>query len=442
MSAGEVGASPSVGKSSPRLPVVATLLRFSMDGVMLGAAAALVIALVTVPTAIIVIGVPIALLGAVVGVVGGLAAGLGVLVADRLVRSGHPRLRIVAIGVGGTIGATAILWALSSLASGSAPIVPIVGGVGAAIFAPLTVRSIQRRAGRPDVRAAALLLAAIPLGAAAILGALALIIPSNPWGRAGCDDFRNSLLPPQGTCINSGSAVEVVPRWIFAVICAVAVIAVVLIALGVLRWARSPETNDAVTPVLSSLAGVALLGLAIIMVIGVVQPVATASPAPPSPSHTAAPPPDPDAEPSPEPVDPDPGATLPPAPPLSTAFTPDALAAAMQQLADDSIAVAGPIDDPDIPLGTQTYPVVRESCQGTEVRVTFDVWFATGHNAAGLARIDDYWRSLGYSAETGAGNVVGAGRDPLPADRLKLEQTWDEDDLRLRLTSLCVVDAQ
>lgn len=124
---------------------------------------------------------------------------------------------------------------------------------------------------------------------------------------------------------------------------------------------------------------------------------------------------------------------------MSSAFTSTDLQAAMWALVEASADAAGPINDPDLPEGIHSYPLVPIPCGDGGIRFAIDAWFTTADNAAGVDRIDDFWASQGYttlSADTG--RVEAAGRDPLPAMRLELLQTWDEEDLRLQITSLCV----
>ena len=126
---------------------------------------------------------------------------------------------------------------------------------------------------------------------------------------------------------------------------------------------------------------------------------------------------------------------------LSSAFTPAELQSAMWALVDASAVAAGPINDPELPEGIRSYPLVPIPCGDGGIRFALDAWFSTADNAAGLDRIDDYWASQGYAIVSEPGVVAATGSDSLPAERLELLQTWDDEDLRMQLTSLCVADA-
>ena len=430
------------------LPVAATLVRFSVAGAGVGAATALIVGLVTVGVMMAApIGYGVAALGAVTGVPSGLVTGAVCILADRLSARRSPRTRMIAISLAGAAGAGASLAALALFgipSSGPVPLIALaIGAVGGAVLSPLTVRWIDRRSAEPDAAASRYFAAAVPLATVAVLVTMAVFVYSSPWDtqdyclRLTGDysiSFVSGWAPPQGTCISSDGSVEVVPRWIHAGIASTAITALVLIVLGA---RRSRVAASGTGPTIGSVAaGLVLLPLAVSMVVGVVQPIATAAPRAPVVHAPPAPPSVVDQEPE---AVPDVGDEL-PAPEASTTFTIDELETVMQQLADESIAVLGPIDDPEIPEGIQSYPVTRQDCGAGTTRVIFEAWFGTADNAAGVARIDDYWLSLGYTVRGAGGSVQAAGRDPLPAEQLDVgTMSWREDALRLRLSSLCVV---
>ena len=426
---------------APPAPTVPTvLLRFTVQGALLGAAGAVLVGVVFAFPFFTLLGY-IGVLGAVLGGPAGLVAGLGASLAARL------STRAIPVALGGAAGAALVMVPAALVLGGFSRGVAFVGGaalavalIGAAIASPLTLRALGRREARADDRLGAwLLVLALVLESAAVLIALALAVRTFSVSEAcrgfGGGDASESLFPPQITCFSGNEAVELIPRGWHALVAAASFAAVALTVVGLVRILRRGSA-DPVT-----LSGVGGSG-AIILVIGVIMAAGLAQPPvayvePPAPAAPASPRPDPGPA---EEIPLDPDAGLPEAPALSTSFTRESLVAALQQLADDSFAVAGPIDDPEIPAGVQTYPVQTEVCNEGGVRAVLDIWFATGANAAGLDRIEDYWTSLGYTVLSEPGHVAAAGREPLPAQRLDLLQTWDEDDLRLRLTSLCVAD--
>lgn len=422
-----------------RMPAATTiLLRFAVQGVVLGALGAMLVSAVLAFPIFTIVGL-VGLVGALLGGPAGFAAGLGVIVASRL------SARAVALGTGGAIGAAVVMVPVVVYLRGfaSPPLgVTVIGVavVGAAIASPLTVRALRRISGADDRTGSWLLVAALVSGGVATLVAVALAISTFNVSEAcrglGEGEAHEALFPPQVTCLDGGQPVELISRGWYALIAAACAVAVVLTVIGMLRIIRR-GAKDAVSVAAVGGLGAFVLAIGIVIGMGMVQPpLAVAEPRPPV---VATPRPDPDPV-EVEPIPLDPAAGLPDTPELSTAFTKDALMTAMQQLADDSFATAGPINDPAIPAGTQPYAVQSEPCGTTGVRVTLDAWFATGANAAGIARIKPYWESLGYTALSEPGHVAAAGREPLPAQSLDLLQTWDDDDLRLRLTSVCVAD--
>lgn len=417
-------------ENSPSLPL--TLVRFGVQGVALAAVAG---ALVGLPFLGLGAGFGI-VIGALVGGPAGVLAGLGAWLASRVSR------RTVPIGIGGALGAVVAVAPVDYVgAIGPYGIgLLAVAAVGAGVASPLTYRRLART---PEptgvVRYWWMLAAATVLEGAALLILLPLEFQTFSTTES-CDGIgggnaHTSVLPPQVTCPLGDGAVELVPRGWHALILALAVVALALATWGVIALLRCRSAQQPLV-IASAFGGFGMLVLVVAFTIGLAVPpgytVVERPPAPVSPSTF-----DPDAG-EEEPIPLDPGAGLPEAPELSDAYTVDALILAMQQLADESFATAGPIDDPEIPAGTQTYPVQTESCGTAGTRVVLDIWFATGHNAAGLDRIEAYWSSLGYTVLTEPGHVAAAGRAPLPAESLDLVQTWDEDDLELQLRSLCV----
>ncbi len=426
--------------SPPGDPTVPTiLLRFAIQGVGLGAIGALLVGLLAGPFLLTLAGY-IAVAGAVIGGPAGLLAGVGTALVSRAT------LRVVPLGLAGAAGAALAMVPAIILVGGFQRGPALIGWsalafavVGSAVLSPVTLRSLRRHPSPVSDRLGSwLLVVAIVLEAVATAVLFVLMTRTFSVSEAcrglGGGDARESVFPPQITCGSGSNLVELISRTWYVLIVALAFAAVALTAIGVARLARRGRFDSpAVIAALSSGGYILLVG--IVMAAGIAQPPqAQAQSRPPAPPASTF---DPDAgEEEKAPLDPSAG--LPDAPPLSTAFTQVELVAAMQQLADGSFATAGPIDDPEIPAGIQTYPVQLEDCEGTGVRAVLDIWFATGANAAGLDRIETYWASLGYTTLSEPGHVAAAGREPLPAQRLDLLQTWDEDDLRLRLTSVCV----
>jgi hypothetical protein len=424
--------------AAPLVDVPALLLRFTVQGVALGVAGALLVGVFAAgPIVGTAIGAAVAAVGATLGGPAGFAAGLGAIAARRLFR------RPIVTGLGGAIGSLAVLLPVVTLVRTGVDVlgaaVLLVAAIGAAVASPLTLRALERRSPTThDSMGSWLLTAALVVGGI-VSTLLFTLIARLPSVNDACREFgggeaRETMLPPQITCPNGGDTVELISRGWHVFIAAAAFVAVALAAAAIVRLIR-----HGVVDLITVFLPVGLGGL--LLVIGITASAALASPpmalaetAPPRPIALA-PQPDPGGE---EPVPLNPTAGLPDPPAVSIAFTKETLIAAMQQLADESFATAGLIDDPDIAAGIQAYPVQTEPCATNGVRVTVDIWFATADNAGGLERITQYWDSLGYNTLTETGHVAAAGREPLPAERLDLEQTWDEDDLRLQLTSLCV----
>ena len=144
-------------------------------------------------------------------------------------------------------------------------------------------------------------------------------------------------------------------------------------------------------------------------------------------------------DPEAEPVVPelDPGAGLPV--PGVLDMSRDELEVAMHQLLDDTLAAAQ-IDDPEIP-DDLVFPLTYTQCEVPSFRASVEVWFATADNAAAVGLVRDYWTSLGYSVLSNQTQVAAAGREPLVGESLDLAIVeWDDENLRLSLTSACVLD--
>ena len=141
-----------------------------------------------------------------------------------------------------------------------------------------------------------------------------------------------------------------------------------------------------------------------------------------------------------EPPDPplsDPGIGLPP-PTISTTMTRTQVEGEIQHLIRSTFQ-AGGIDDPEIP-DDLVYPLSYAPCDATSVRGQVEVWFASRDRDAALELVRSYWDFLGYTTAEGPDTVAAAGREPLLAETLRLDRVSWDDDLRLSLTTPCVLD--
>jgi hypothetical protein len=275
---------------------------------------------------------------------------------------------------------------------------------------------------------------------------------------------ENSQWPPQVTCIYDTATVELVPRWIYVVLALTAIVAAGLLAAAawfVVRAARNQSDGSSfrmrtarrvALPVVAALVALLLAGYS---TVGVVRPMATVTPEesagwldiepPPSPALPSVVPAVPSA--TPAPVTPVPAATM--APPTST-YSIDELTILLQELVDATFAAAGPIDDPAIPVETQTFAVVVGECMegGVPGRTAYlSVGFDTGDVAQSLERVRALWTSEGYALYERSVNARGdiltpgtsvsaTGADPQVATSLFLRISADY--LILDIAGLCV----
>ena len=138
---------------------------------------------------------------------------------------------------------------------------------------------------------------------------------------------------------------------------------------------------------------------------------------------------------APETVD---GFTAPRAAELSSVFTLDQAMAASQEISDLTVAVAGPIDDPNIAPGTTSFPVYAVDClQAQGKQVDHEVWFTVDDATGGIERVRAMWESKGYTLDptssTGRYGYIG---DPSgPVDLVSIEDK--NGTIKLRVASVC-----
>jgi hypothetical protein len=99
------------------------------------------------------------------------------------------------------------------------------------------------------------------------------------------------------------------------------------------------------------------------------------------------------------------------------------------------------VDDPDIPTGT-AFPAVFVGCPwdtaNDHVQATTDIWFDTADDLAAITRVRDYWVTNGYTLVVDDPDlVVVFGVPEQVGARYSIQTTWD-DELRLRMESVCI----
>jgi len=133
-----------------------------------------------------------------------------------------------------------------------------------------------------------------------------------------------------------------------------------------------------------------------------------------------------------------PGFTAPRGTELSTVFTLDQAIAASQEIADLTVAAAGPINDPNIAPGVTSFPVYPVGCLAAPGgQVDHEVWFTVDDAPAGIERVRALWESKGYTLDptssTGRYGYIG---DPSgPVDLVSIEDK--NGTIKLRVASVC-----
>jgi hypothetical protein len=228
--------------------------------------------------------------------------------------------------------------------------------------------------------------------------------------------------PPQVTCFYDSGAVELVPRVLYVVLAFASVLAAGLLAAavgatgsdrgtgGFSSGGASTRLRAARRIVLLTAAALVALSLAAYSAVGAVRPVASST-ADADSSLDIDPPPAPsDPWVTPAPVTPLPDVTLPP--PTST-YSSDELTTLLQELVDETFEAAGPIDDPEIPVETQTFPVIVGECMegGVPGQTAYlTVGFDTADVSQSLERVRALWMAEGYQLYERTENAKG---DPL-----------------------------
>jgi hypothetical protein len=269
------------------------------------------------------------------------------------------------------------------------------------------------------------------------------------------------LWPPQLTCVFVDGSVEVMPRAIYVVACALALLSAGFVVAGVvgsIRTAFSGGKLPALLPLAGSI-GMALLalGLVVLTAVGAFGPGAVLRPGDPrsAPVYESPEPSSTDGA-SPnygvpgEASTPEPAALPVEVPPPSGTYTPSGLATQLQALVDATFAAAGPIVDPAIPVETQTFAVSAGECyvgQYTGQTARLEVGFDTADVEASLERVRSLWLAEGYELSERTTNAKGealdpsiavnaSGKDPLPAATLGI-RIYD-GFLILNVEGLCV----
>jgi len=138
---------------------------------------------------------------------------------------------------------------------------------------------------------------------------------------------------------------------------------------------------------------------------------------------------------APDPVD---GFTAPRAAELSTTFTLDQAMAASQEISDLTVAVAGPINDPNIAPGTTSFPVYAVDClQAQGKQVDHEVWFTVDDATGGIERVRAMWESKGYTLDPAStpGRYGYVGDPSGAVDLVSIEDM--DGTIRLRVASVC-----
>jgi len=138
---------------------------------------------------------------------------------------------------------------------------------------------------------------------------------------------------------------------------------------------------------------------------------------------------------APETVD---GFTAPRAAELSSVFTLDQAMAASQEISDLTVAVAGPIDDPNIAPGTTSFPVYAVDClQAQGKQVDHEVWFTVDDATGGIERVRAMWESKGYTLDPAStpGRYGYVGDPSGAVDLVSIEDM--DGTIKLRVASVC-----
>lgn len=413
--------------------------------------------------------------GALVGVLVGIVTALTVAWALRVEswagwRGGNAFLAASG-GLGGLLALAILLPIVSLGLPGAGLIITYVGALApVTVIAAASMTLAQRKklahlrptlaggtatSGRGMTRAHALRGAGVVAAGlvALVLAEMGVLLPTSGW-EATCYRYAvgspapsvYTAWPPQITCFGA-DAVELVPRGLYGLLAALAVVALILLVVGSARPSAVRERVRAIVSVAVT------LGLVALTAYGALGPVAPVPPPPPLGSAPSAPsdpsdPYDPEPEPAPSAAAPLPSAEF---PPPSTTFTPEGLVESLQVLVDDTFAAAGPIVDPAIPPEMQTFEVhnVVECVAGGESgqTATLQVGFDTADVTQSLDRARTLWDDYGYElydVTTNAGGdaldptlaVNARGTDPQPASQLQL-RIYD-GFLILDVTGLCV----
>ena len=133
------------------------------------------------------------------------------------------------------------------------------------------------------------------------------------------------------------------------------------------------------------------------------------------------------------------GFTAPRGAELSSVFTLDQAIVASQEISDLTVAVAGPINDPNIAPGTTSFPVYAVDCLGAPgQQVDHEVWFTVDDVSGGIDRVRALWESKGYTLDPQStpGRYGYIGDPSGPVDLVSVE---DKDGtIKLRVASVCV----
>lgn len=134
---------------------------------------------------------------------------------------------------------------------------------------------------------------------------------------------------------------------------------------------------------------------------------------------------------------------IPGSPPLyGESYDPTNLAGHLEEQARYSLEIAQ-VDDPDIPPGT-AFPATFVQCPWNpatnQVQAATDIWFDTADDLAAITRVRDYWVSNGYTLVIDDPDlVVVFGAPGTVGAKFSIQTTWD-DELRLRMESVCITN--
>lgn len=123
---------------------------------------------------------------------------------------------------------------------------------------------------------------------------------------------------------------------------------------------------------------------------------------------------------------------------VTDAFTLDQAVAASKQIADLSIAAAGPINDPAIPAGTTSFPVYPVGCGNLDgARVEYEMWFMVDDVPGGIERVRAMWEANGYVLDptSSEGRYGYTGPATGPVDVVSIENK--SGTVKLRVESVC-----